>query len=122
MKANGARQDYFGKVFERPVDFDGRAVVHRAELDQLRAIVSIVIDCADALRDEGRQEFRLFIRTNSAVNAGSEYDRNIRGPNPALDQAPNQQVDDWSAPRCAVCIRNDNQALISPADQILEWR
>src|SRR5436190_19368883 len=97
MKANGASQDYFRKVFECPVDFDGRAVFHRAELDRLRAIVSIVIDCADALRDEGRQEFRLFIRANSAVNAGSEYDRNIRGTNTDLEQAQNKQVVDWSA-------------------------
>src|SRR2546425_7528551 len=121
MKANGASQDYFGKVFESLVDFDGRAVVHLAELDQSRAIVSIVIDCADALRDEGRQQFFLFIRTNSAVNAGSEYDRNIRGPNPVLDQATNQQVDDLRASSCARRVRSDNQDPIARRDQIFEW-
>ena len=116
MKANGASQDYFGKVFQRLVHFDRRAVVHRAELDQLRAIVSVVIDCADTLCDEGRQQFGLFIRTNSTVNTGSEYDRNIRGPNPVLDQATNQQVDDLSAPRCARCIRSDNQDVVAGRD------
>src|SRR3989442_14268886 len=112
MKANGASQDYFGKVFERTIDFDARAVVHLAKLDQLRAIVSIVIDCADALRDEGRQQFFLFIRTNSAVNAGSEYDRNIRGPNPVLDQATNDQVIDLCSAVCELLVRSNKQDLI----------
>src|SRR5437879_10842761 len=121
MKANGASQDYFGKVFERTIDFDGRAVVHRAELDQLRVIVSIVIDCADALGDEGRQQFGLFIRTNGAMNAGSKYDRNIRGPNPVLDQPTNQQVDDLRATGCSRRVRRDNQDFIARRYQIFEW-
>src|SRR5260370_10856375 len=57
MKANRAGENYLVEFFQRAIDLDRRAPLSNSELDQLRRIMSVVIDGANTLRDEGREQF-----------------------------------------------------------------
>src|SRR5205085_3257258 len=63
---------------ERAVKFDGCAVLGHTELDVLRRIIRIVIERAQALRDEGREQCVLLLRGDGAMYAGGEEDPQVR--------------------------------------------
>ena len=52
MKAHPARHDHFRELFQRAIHFDGFSTFHRADLNQLRRIIRIVVDGANALGNE----------------------------------------------------------------------
>ena len=97
VKANRTGENYFVEFLKRPVDLDRRAALDDPKLNQLRRIVSIVVDGANALRNEWREQFRLFIRPHGPMNPRGKDDRDVSGRGTVLDQAAHNQVDDLRA-------------------------
>ena len=97
MKANRAGENYFIEFLQRPVDLYRRTSLHHADLDQLCRIVCVVVDSANALGYEGRQQLRLFISPRSAMNTRGKDDGNLGGLDAVLNQAAHQQVDNARA-------------------------
>ncbi len=77
MKANRAGNYDLRKFFQRAVYFDRVAALHRAGADQLRAVVCVVIQRANALRDERGQQLDFFFRPDCAMNAGREENGDV---------------------------------------------
>ena len=79
MKPDRARYDDVRKILERAIDFYRRAAIGCSQEHHLRSIVSIVINCSYALRDEWRQQLDLFCRRDWTMNSGGEDDCQISG-------------------------------------------
>ena len=78
MKTHRAGDDDFREFFQGATYFDRRAILHLADLDQLRRIVRVMIESANALRNERGKQFDFFIRPDSPMNSGRENDRDVR--------------------------------------------
>ena len=97
MKANRAGENYFGEFLQRPVDLNRGAALRGSDSNQLRRIVGVVVDGANALGDKGRKQFRLLIRPHGTMNTRGKDDRNLVRLGTILNQAAHQQVDDLRA-------------------------
>ena len=75
----------FENSFSALTYFDRRAILHLADLDQLRRIVRVMIESANALRNERGKQFDFFIRPDSPMNSGRENDCDVAWLNSVLD-------------------------------------
>ena len=67
-----------------------------------------MIDGADALRNERRQQLSLFFVAHRPMNPRREDDGNVGGQDSELNQTPNEQIDNLGAARGARRIGRDN--------------
>src|SRR5437764_14722584 len=97
VEADRAREDYVRMFEERAVEFDGRAALRLSQGDVLGFVRGVVIEGADALRDERRQEFRTLLASDSAVNAGREDDAQVVRRDAERAKTRDEKVEDMRA-------------------------
>jgi hypothetical protein len=120
VKVDRTRDDDV-RVFDKSaVEFDGRAAFGRPELNVLRRIVRTVIERADALDDERREQFAFLFRCDGAMNAGGEDDAQIRRRDAELDETPDEQINHLPARRLARRIGDDDEHALARRDNLFE--
>jgi hypothetical protein len=120
VEADRPGEDDVRVVEERAVELDRRAALRLAERDVARRVRGVVVERADALDDERRQELRLLLARDPAVDARGEDDAQVVGRDAERDQAADEQVDGLRAPRRARRVRDDDQDGLAGADDLLE--
>jgi hypothetical protein len=120
VEVDSAGEDDVRVIDERAVDFDGRAALGRAEVDVLSLVLRVVIERADALRDEGREQLSLLGRGDGPVDAGGEDDPQISGRDAERDQPAGEEVDDLTGGRRARRVRDDDEHALAGRDDLFE--
>src|SRR5712671_2945259 len=116
MKANCTSNDYFAEFLKRPVDLDRRTTLRHSNLNELRRVVSIVVNRANSLGNEWRKQLSLFLGPHCSMNAGGKDDRDFAGLDAVLDQPAHQQVNNLRAAGRARAVRHYNQDAVAGAD------
>src|SRR5687767_15345651 len=107
------------KLSQRRTDFHRHSVRGRSQRVEFRFVVSIMVQRANSLDDERRQQLSFLFFVNTAVNSRSKDHGDVSGRDTGLNETANKQIDDLSTGGRARRVRQDQEYRIVAAHNVV---